>query len=473
MTDTCVYSFDPKDQEDSTVEGTWNCPHETYVDTDYCVFHLPPETRSKLGVTEVDLRETLLNKSRDPDSSSAFVGAVFGELELDNQKVGESSGPLDLRHTEVKGNLDLSSSTIPSNVLLDDSDVFTLAAPDAEIKGLSCRRTTFSDSVNLDKARVGNAYFEEAKFEGNAVFSEANFKGEVDFTKTKFLGVKTTFDDVVFEQGVDFTRARFEEIKFTGVSVSGRADWERATFKKESSFEHTEFDSADFSHVEFDDNSSFRGTKFRGAASFEDAAFRGWASFLEVYFGADASFDSVWFKKDVNLVGSSDDNCVVSLQGARLNGGTIETNSFKPVFYDLTGARVGRVKLSPGEDENPFNYVAFRQTKFNGFDFERHEEHLEGVDWEFHASLVELFDASDEVLEDTYRLAARDAKANDYNVAAKKLGNKEAKYRRRKLKQEGRGSQWVISLLKSHAVKIAVAGLLVAGALGAAAFFLL
>ncbi len=468
MTDICQYSFDPEERDGSTLEEEWSCPHETYVDTDFCIFHLPPETRGKLGVTAVDLRDQLLQKVNEgEDGVSGFVGAELQELELEGQRIGDPDQTLDLRHVVVDGKVDISGADVRSTLLFDDAEIQAFDAPDADVAEASFQRTSFEDSVNFDGAEVGDVNFARAKFDLDAVFSGARFTGDADFSRCSFSGVKTVFDEAVFEADVDFTRARFGEFKFTGASVHGNAVFTRASFKDDVNFEHAEIASADFSNAEFDGNSSFRGTKFKGSADFGDSAFRGWATFRETYFGADASFDSVWFKKDVNLVGESDDNSAVTLKGSRINGGTIETNSFKPVFYDLSGARIGPVKITPGDDENPFNYVSFAQTKFNGFDFDRHSEHLDDVDWEFHDTFVHGNELSDEVLEDSYRLAARDAKANEQK-AAKKLSKKQGKYERRRLKSEGRSSQYVFSAVRSHAVKILVLLLVLAGAAAAA-----
>lgn len=473
MTDICRYSFDPSEVDDSSVEEPWSCPHETYVDTDYCIFHLPPETRGKLGVTEVDLRETMLQKvNQGAPEESAFVGAEFGALELDQQTLSNDAA-VDLRHAVVDGKLDLSGATSEADLLFDDAELQAVDAPDASLKLASFRRAEFKGSANFDGLEVGSAVFSRANFDIDAVFSGANFLDEAEFSRCGFSGVKTSFDDASFEAGVDFTRARFGELRFTGAEVSGEAVFVRASFKEDVNFEHTELEAADFSHAEFDGNSSFRGASFVGTCSFEDATFRGWATFREVGFGSDAVFDSAWFKKDVNLVGESDDNSSVSLVGARLNGGTIETNSFKPVFYDLARARLGPVKITAGEDENPFKYVSFRQTKFNGFDFGRHGDYLDEIDWEFHDTLVHGNDVSEEVLEDTYKLAARDAKANDHGRAAKKLKKKQAKYERQKLKSEGRSSMYVVSAVKSHFLKILIALLVLGGGAAAAYLFLL
>ncbi len=473
MTDICRYSFDPSEADDTSVEEPWSCPHETYVDTDYCVFHLPPETREKLGVTEVDLRETLLQKvNQGSPEESAFVGAEFGALELDEQTLSDGTA-VDLRHTVVDGKLDLSSADSEADLLFDDAELQAVDAPDASLHGASFRRVEFQGSANFDGFEVERAVFSRANFDIDAVFSGATFLERADFSRCGFSGVKTSFDEASFEAGADFTRARFGELRFTGAEVAREAVFVRASFKDDVNFEHTELQAADFSHAEFDGNSSFRGARFVGPASFEDATFRGWATFREVEFGSDAVFDSAWFKKDVNLVGESDDNSTVSLQGARINGGTIETNTFKPVFYDLSRARVGPVKITPGEDENPFDYVSFRQTKFNGFDFGRHEELLGDIDWEFHDTLVHDDEPSNELLEDTYRLAARDANASDHGRAAKKLSNKQAKYERQKLKEEGRSGMYVFSAVKSHFLKILLALLVLGGGAAAAYLFLL
>ncbi|MFW5929560.1 MAG: pentapeptide repeat-containing protein, partial [Halobacteriota archaeon] len=227
MTETCVYSFDPGEADSSSIDLKWECPHETYIDTDYCIFHLPPETRDKLGVTEVDLREEFLEKASSEDGSQrAFVGAVFGDFEIDLQEVGGGSdAPVDLRHVEVDGHLDMTGSTFDADLLLDDSSFQKLDAADADLRDVSVERCTFTNDVNFDGARIDEASFSRSKFEASAVYSDADFQGHADFTRASFDGPKTVFKSTEFHGGVDFERARFGELGFSAAHVDGLASY--------------------------------------------------------------------------------------------------------------------------------------------------------------------------------------------------------------------------------------------------------
>jgi len=142
MTDTCEYVFNPDDDNSdgragSTVESVWECPHPTYVDTEYCVFHLASESRELLGVTDVEVRDALVRFIEDTEQGEdcRFVGANFGTTVLESDELGEDAETIDLRNTEFDGKLELNCDVVEADLLLDYSQLRSFSAPNVVFKG--------------------------------------------------------------------------------------------------------------------------------------------------------------------------------------------------------------------------------------------------------------------------------------------------------------------------------------------------
>ena len=459
MSETCAYVFDPDEwnqghQADSSVEEVWECPHETYVDHDYCIFHTEPEDRDSLGITEVDLRDELLRTVNEaPVEEHRFIGAAFGEVNLREQRIGAAEEPtrLDLRHATVDGILNLTEATVHGDFLGGCTTYQTVEAPNATFDGSATfRESDFENEVNFDSAAFqDDADFRRCAFDLKVEFSAADFQGDGDFRYSKFTD-DALFQNTVFHEKGLFNSVRFAEANFTGADFLGRSSFANCTFTENVKFQYVSFaNRSDFSDTKFTSNANFRGSSFQAAANFNGASFNGWATFRDTSFEADADFRNTWCKNKVTFVSESDNNAELDFTGSRLKKSEFKLSIYHPVFYDMSKCKVGNVVLDTDEeDQNVFNYVLFRQTTFNGFDFARYRDDLEENDWEIHKSIVHEDEPDLKVLQDTYHLAAEGAEGTGANDIASKFRKKKEKYRREREKEEGNTVGVISSYIK-------------------------
>ena len=480
MTETCEYVFSPdewdeKNRPDSAVDSTWECPHPTHVDTEYCIFHLEPERRELLGVTESDVRDAFMRtlESATSNREARFVGATFPETVVTDQVIAENDAVevIDLQHTAFDGKLDFTNAVVAASLTVDCSELRTFSAPNAVFEGdASFRECTFEGNVNLSGAVFeGDTSFKRGSFAQIADLSDVVFEGDVDLRYSTYTGVETTFQGAGFGGTTRATGVTFDSVDFTGANFGGDADFSNTSFREETKFQyadferHPTFDSADFS-----ENSTFRGVEFLGGASFKDASFQDWVTFLNVEFGADADFSKAWFKRDLNMVVESDVNAVLDFSNSRLNKGTFEIAPYDPVVVDFTGARLGNVKISSDGEKNPFEYARFLKTEFSGFPFSKHADALAANDYVIHESYVrEKGEPETAALEKTYRLASEGAKGDDETIASK-FADIEAKYRRERHRQEGKTGQLVADFVRDYGAYAVVVLVLIG--VGVAAF---
>ena len=463
MADTCEYVFDPDEDADGSVmslDSVWDCPRQTYVDTDYCVFHLTPESRELLGVTAVDVREALVRSIEETEEGEPcrFVGATFGKTVIDTEKLGENAEVIDLGNTEFNGRFELNCESVESDIVFDGSDFGSFDAANVAFKGdVSFRGCGFEGRVNLDGARFeGDVTFEKATFNLNAEFSDALFEGEADFSRSSYKGVNTLFKGTEFRGEVKMEKATFDKVDFTGAEFLSDVDFSGSTFRNETKFQYVSFGrNVSFGNTDFSGNSTFRGGNFSKGADFRDASFQGWVSFLNVEFDDDVSFESVWFRNDINMVAESEKNAVVDFTGARMGKASFKIEPYKPIILDFTEARLGEVSLSmDGKVNNPLDNARFVRTKFNGFAFSDYADYLSKKDYVIHDSVVKKDEEiSLPSLERTYRLAYEGARG-DANDIASEFAKKESKYRRQRHKQQGDMLSYYSDLLGDYGMYI-------------------
>jgi len=466
MADTCEYAVRPEGN------GLWECPHSAYVDTEYCVFHLSPESRELVGVTESDVRNAFVRRLEEavPGEDCRFVGGTFGETEVGLDTLGRNAGTIDLRETDFEGTFDISGATVEADLVLDNSNLQRFNAPNVVFEGdVSFRGCSFEGKVNLDGARFeGDVSFEKATFELNAEFSDAVFEGEVDFRNSVHKGVQTLFKNTEFRGSVRMGNTTFGEVEFTGAEFRTSTDFSRTTFQKGTKFQYTDFfGSTDFEKADFNGNTSFRGAHFAAYTNFKNASFQGWASFIDVEFDRDVTFESAWFKSELSISAESEKNAVIHLRRTRMGKASFEVDPYKPVVFDFTKARVGRASLSmEGSVNNPFDNVRFMETEFNGFRFSEYADDLAEKDYVIHDSVVKRDEEpSTASLEKTYRLAAEAARGDSDKIASE-FAKKEAKYRRQRYKDEGEMVSYYADLARGYGVYVFLLVVLLVAAVG-------
>ncbi|MDY6780897.1 MAG: pentapeptide repeat-containing protein [Halobacteria archaeon] len=457
MTETCDYTFDPtewnKNHRSSTsLDSVWDCPHEKHVDTDYCIFHLTSEALGNLGITDEDLRNAFMAKvNGDDPEEKRFVGGTFGEFEIDEQDIGTpDTDTIDLRHTRFDGPFDISGSEVEADLLMGCSEFRDVEASSLRFDGDFVFRECDVDGYgNFDKTEFeGDVDFRRASFDLGAEFSEATVRGDADFRYASFKHVEAIFEEAEFEGEAMFNSLNVGEANFTSAVFGGKTDFSNGSFSDETKFQYADFlGPSKFNDAKFKSNANFRGADFEDETDFSGTRYKEWVSFRNVTYEDEACYDGAWFNSKVTFVPESENKSEITFDGAKVGSGDFEVSIYKPVFYNFGGAKVGNITLKTnGDEEGLLNYVLFRRTEFNGFDFSDYEEALASDGWEIHNTQIHPEDPDPRILEKTYELAAEGAKGSGDRRALKKFESKAKKYRRQRYKEEGNTA----AVLKSY-----------------------
>ncbi len=442
MSGGCSYKFNPESSE-TTISGQWTCPHESYEDAAYCVFHVTrcdPEVQP----STMEIRTAFLEglQSDDPRRSQ-FIGISVETLDLseaDLHVVGGDS--IDLRHASLNV-LNLTSARVNDVLRCDDANIENLLADVSE----------FLDRVRLCGCQIELARFDLATFE-----RYANFNG----TEFKELYCNTAF----------FNRVRFNESQF-----SDTASFHNTTFRDWTDFGDTQFHgTAIFSRARFNDDVTFTRSAFTGEkCNFKGCRFRRKATFEHVQFTISPDF------AEIDCTGSHHfqfhapaADIIVSFRDANLTQGPIElvigekhedTDEWKydpsgEIAVDFTDASLGEVDLHSQiiheeikELEESTSYlvntlntvvdldtIRFRRTTFDGFDFSKYHTNLLESNWNIHhfntpdvdgpPSLQFTKEPTPTDLEETYLKAKNGARASGDNRAASEFFLREMRQRR-------------------------------------------
>jgi len=454
MTEICEYVFDPDEDEGgskTTVKSAWECPHPAHDKAERCVLHMDSESRARAGVSDDEVRNAFVRtvERAEPGDACRFVGANFGETVVEAESLGRNAEAIDLRNTNFEGKFEINCDAVEADFMLDNSELEIFSASSTVFEGgVSFQGCGFEGKVNLDSTRFEDrVIFKKSKFNLGAEFSEAVFEDDANFRLSKQSGGQTNFKDSVFRGNALMGRVNYDNTDFTRAEFHSDTDFSGASFSDETKFQYSAFHGdVDFGNSEFNGNTVFRGAKFANRASFEDASFQGWASFSDVEFNGDASFESAWFKSELKMATGPGSNAVIDFSGARMGQASMESD--KSVAFDFTRARVGNVSISgDGRVNNPLDNVRFMETEFNGFRFSEYADDLAEKGYVIH----EMTGKEDEEipparLEKTYGLAAEGAEGNASSIASK-FAKKEAKYRRKKYREDGKILRYLLDFL--------------------------
>lgn len=376
-----------------------------------------------------------------------------------------------------------------------------------EVDTVSFKRTDFGDSnVEFTKMETGgDLKMSDIKLEGNKIeFNQMEVDGEFDLTGAILSGDdvlfnrtviggdayfrrlqsenvdKLNFDSVDFRRNVYFDDSRISatSVQYSGVTISGRATFNRTEFNCRT-IDYTDITVKNpFSAV----NVSVRCNQL----TFDDATFEDAFSLPESTLTGDVSFDSAKFNcQTVDLSKSDASGATLSFEKTQTNNPAQGKNNLTVIdftnsvvsngefvqpdendtYYDFTRAKVGDINLSLGcckDQTNLFSYFKFRETEFDGFDFSdsRYRRALKRNSWCLHAigtekpvdrvkdkslpatvvGLVKKYkqlatdganpNFSPDVLESTYRKAKIGADQAGDSEASSKFFQKELGYRR-------------------------------------------
>jgi uncharacterized protein YjbI with pentapeptide repeats len=320
MTTTCTYTFDPADHGETSVEDSWECPHDAVEGYEHCQFHMETDQRDAAGVADESVVERFVQLIREGDSElRTFLGATLPEISLSHIEIeAVDQYPIDLRHTTVPDGITITESWFEEQLDLRHSRLGGLTLTECTFEdGLVCADTTVTGETDLFETTVlnddtdfsgatlsGPARFDEVDLQKDATFADATFEASVSFLGAEFygrsndIGDNTSFDGAVFGGEATFDYSTFEHVAFEAATFESESSFERATVTGSCLFTGTTFEAfADFDEVRFQDDTSFAGVTFAGAADFRGVEFEGGAAVLE----DDADFEDTTFEDEVTF----------------------------------------------------------------------------------------------------------------------------------------------------------------------------
>lgn len=491
LTESQIIALEAWLEEKEIAKG---CPHEPYGETGRCLFHLAPEKRRQMGVSDANLRDMFLRQvvggagagEKDGEAPATgrgvkcFVGTRWEELDLRYEVLASPDNhPIDLRMARI-GCLNLDHATIEQPLRLDRSRIREASFRDADfLWSVSFRHARFlGDAVNFERTRFAGA---------EADFSCAQFRGcRICFDHVTFDSARTSFsraefgpDDIDVDGEVSFYRSRFSggDADFTlarfgkRVLVEGAPDGGKgkgARDEEDEEYECQEIDAnldravfsggdADFGAAEFFGNASFKLAEFTGGyANFSEAQLFGpETTFQEADFGrseVDFSWarfqcDSVDFSEvradaaDLLFKDTRSSEAPIDMSGSELGSGVFRVPEDEATVYDLEGARLGSVELESASGLRMFDCFRLLDTDFDGFDFSRYNDDLADTNWEIHGTtepgeLEEREGIERELspgeLEATYMKAKIGASRTGHTKATAEFFQKELLFRRDK-----------------------------------------
>lgn len=146
---------------------------------------------------------------------------------------------------------------------------------------------------------------------------------------------------------------------------------------------------------------SLRGASLEGGASVRRATVSGTVSLEGTRFAGPLSFArSTLESLEASAPRPQGDRERVDLRYADLQGGRLGQPHDGRLLYDAGHATLGTVEVpNPADGTDPFDFVEFYETRFEGFDFLAHRDRLRPRDWDLH-SLAEEVRPSESVATD-------------------------------------------------------------------------
>jgi len=366
----CGYTHDISGERFEDMSGEeWVCSRPVVGGN--CAFHTNPD-----AVSDETVRDTFLDAVATDDGPVRLLGANLGSLMIDYAILdGPSNHPIDLRETEIEGELSARYATIERPLRLDGARLE---------EHVDFEDATFSRRVD----------FSGATFEDRVSFRFADFDSWLDLRDTDFCGPAymrvATFQrgiygvDATFHAAADFLNTQFNDV----------ANFYRAAFHRGAIF-----DSATFA----EGNAQFYNAEIDAPAVKLDSASGNPRSEQERREGVALSMDGVTCERDLRLTGgtlggdvtftdsdlgrdlkcgdiSTTDAIVVDCSGTATVTGEIAGSDGR-VTYDMTDATVGKLDIT---DDTSFDVFRFEETTFSGFDFGAYKQELAARDWRLH-----------------------------------------------------------------------------------------
>lgn len=169
-------------------------------------------------------------------------------------------------------------------------------------KNVDFRYARFPQGVNFGNDIVfeGDAYFDNAEFNMGFFYSNL-FKGSASFSNTIFYGLAGHLNSAIFEKDTNFYKTKFfcNWFSFSGTIFKEKAYFEKVEFRETderldalSEYEKNRSPSIIFSHVTFENYSSFSNCDFFINASFNGVKFKNAVDIFRTNFHQESDFTS-------------------------------------------------------------------------------------------------------------------------------------------------------------------------------------
>jgi uncharacterized protein YjbI with pentapeptide repeats len=426
-TNQCEYVYDP-DEWEPAVDGAttrlpqerWECPHEAIDERSRCLFHLSPDDREELDVSERDVAEEFLQVLQsETERANEFVGASFPELDLEEERIEAAiASQIDLRCSTFAGDVKLNKATIINSIRFagcqfrkrcelqgalfagqtdfhgcDFGGVVESPQATFEAQALFARAdftysayfrdgTEFKSDATFTKATFrSNASFRSAQFESRAYFRETEFQGDARFKKATF-DTTVDFGDSEFTDSAEFSGVRFGDNAYFGVN-GPHSDYGAATFDVEPLFEN----------IHATGDMDFEWTVFEEGLTFDDAVLE-----AEINFTRSSIHDHLDFVRSDSSgqfvyrpINSGSGPTVFRVKNSAIVNGTLAQPLGGDAFFQFDSATIGSVEILDTEGEaydlthelSGLERTRFVETRFQNFDFTSYRSALEDS-WKIH-----------------------------------------------------------------------------------------
>ncbi|WP_080503425.1 pentapeptide repeat-containing protein [Halococcus thailandensis] len=291
----------------------WKCPHPRHETRDYCIFHITPTNRQKLGITTDDVREGIRELLLS-ERKNQIYGAAFEKLDLEYFASPESdTEPIDLLGTTITDELRLNHSRLQNPLLLHASILNDIYAEFARIPILGLQNTVVRNRINLfssdidfilaTNSSLSNLQLREAE-SSKLIFSGADIDG-ASFNHAKIGGCR--FEGANFLSGTEFNDCIFENVaNFRDANFFGSTEFNGATFSRDAYFSGSSYTRpVDFGNAVFEGELGIQKAEFEEKAIFNDVSCDGTVYAGESIFNEGVDWSGTSINGSLNILKST------------------------------------------------------------------------------------------------------------------------------------------------------------------------
>jgi len=97
----------------SSFATEWDCPHNSYDESDYCIFHMGYEERRSRNISPKRVQRELINTIKSESSENEFIGANFGRIQFEHRKlIPKNDGKINFNFAEFGGTVRITNCEI-------------------------------------------------------------------------------------------------------------------------------------------------------------------------------------------------------------------------------------------------------------------------------------------------------------------------------------------------------------------------